>query len=204
MKKMPILFLVVLLLISTNVFTLSLYFTWEKRTQNSFIKIANNCTHEVNAYRLNFKRSIQFNGAFLENIALKDSLGNIEFIEDLIGRNNGKILVCRFSQNYCNSCVESAIELFRKWTASFGIKRILYLGNHRNNTILQQEILLYGIPAVNVYNISSLRNPVEDVGYPYYFLLDSDMQISNVFFPDKATPQITKDYLKYIAEFCQL
>ena len=68
----------------------------------------------------------------------------------------------------------------------------------RNNRIFKREIPLYGIRDMDVYNTNTFNIPVEELGFPYYFILNSNLQISNVFIPDKATPSITNIFLKSV------
>jgi hypothetical protein len=136
----------------------------------------------------------------LEGIAVKDSLNNILPLQDVLKSDKGQTLVCRFSEFYCESCVNFSIQLFRHCIDSIGKNNVLFLGSHRNNKIFNSTKPLYGIHNMNVYNVANLNIPAEKLGYPYYFVLNSDMTIANVFVPDKATPVITIDYLKKIAE----
>jgi hypothetical protein len=39
---------------------------------------------------------------------------------------------------------------------------------------------------------------VEELAYPYYFILHNNMTISDIFIPDKAAPTITNNYLEMI------
>jgi hypothetical protein len=75
---------------------------------------------------------------------------------------------------------------------------MLYLGTYRNNRIFNSVKPLYHIQNQHVYNIQSLNIPAEELGYPYYFMLNEDLTISDVFIPDKAFPSITSDYLRMI------
>ena len=42
--------------------------------------------------------------------------------------------------------------------------------------------------------------PLEEEGFPYCFLLSSDMTILHAFIPDKAVPDLANNYLKNISQ----
>jgi DNA-binding sugar fermentation-stimulating protein len=86
------------------------------------------------------------------------------------------------------------------WVDSTEKDNIIFLGTHRSNRVFRQIIANCGIQNLNVYNISSLEIPVEQIGFPYYFMLDSACRISNVFIPDKVVPLLCDSYLMNIKE----
>ena len=46
----------------------------------------------------------------------------------------------------------------------------------------------------------NLSLPLEEEGFPYCFLLSSDMTILHAFIPDKAVPDLANNYLKNISQ----
>ncbi|MBZ4676472.1 MAG: hypothetical protein JG782_1091 [Anaerophaga sp.] len=167
---------------------------------NNNSNLKNNPKDELYSYQLNFTTNLVNSNLQLNGVTLKDTLNNIIPLKQVFLKGQRQILVCRFSKMHCASCVDFVIQLLQNWTDSIGKEKILFLGNHRNNRIFKREIPLYGIQDMNVYNTYTFNIPVEELGFPYYFILDSNLQISNVFIPDKATPNITNLYLKKINE----
>jgi hypothetical protein len=51
---------------------------------------------------------------------------------------------------------------------------------------------------MNVYNVSDLNIQADSTGLPYYFILDRNLNISNIFIPNKSAPDLTNNYLKTI------
>lgn len=157
-------------------------------------------TDELHTYRHNFKVNILNSNLVIENLDIKDSL-NITFpIKKIFDDKQESILVYRFSQMHCESCVNSSIQITQNWVDSVGINNVVFLGNHRNNRVFNKTIPLYGIQGLKVYNCPKINIPAEDIEYPYFFVLDSNLQISNLFVPDKATPFITNSYLKNVSK----
>jgi hypothetical protein len=188
---------IILSLLAINVYTIINFYRLKKQDVTVLNKNFSE-SDKIHAYKLNFEVGIQNSNIRLEEIIARDSLGAVFPLKDIISNGQGQILVCRFSELHCESCVNSAIRQFRQWTDSIGKNNMLFLGAYRNNKIFNRTKPLYAIHNLNVYNVSGLNIPVEELGYPYYFVLNNDLTISNVFVPDKATPTITNDYLKMI------
>jgi len=153
---------------------------------------------ELLTLRLNFTTNILNSNLQLENIFIKDSINILLPINEVFDEKQKYILVCRFSEHHCESCVNYSLKMMTSWIDSIGNGNVLFLGNHRNNRIFNRVIPLYGIKDLSTFNAPAFNIPIEEIGYPYYFLLDRNLQITNVFIPDKATPNITNEYLKNI------
>ncbi|MFV0506587.1 MAG: hypothetical protein ACK5L5_07750 [Bacteroidales bacterium] len=89
----------------------------------------------------------------------------------------------------------ASMEVLQKQGNTIGKENILILGNYRNNRIFYRTMEEYNIDYPNIYNTNSLDIPAETIDYPYFFILDKDLKISNVFVPDKGLPNITIEYL---------
>lgn len=114
------------------------------------------------------------------------------------GRN--KLLVCRISDMYCESCVDYSIKRIMQWSDSIGKDNILFLGAYRNNKLFNKQKKIYGINTFTTVNVSSFNLPVEELGFPYYFVLDSALNVFNVSIPDKSAPNIDYRYFQRIHE----
>jgi hypothetical protein len=49
-------------------------------------------------------------------------------------------------------------------------------------------------------NALKMNLPAENLGYPYYFILDVTMRVTNVFVPDKGCTKVSKWYMEEIRE----
>ena len=198
MKEKIFLILIIISLLAINAFTLVRFYQLkQQKSEGEEIK-HNKESDELNSYMVNFSTNILNSNFQLNNILVRDSLNNTIPLKTAFNYGQKQILVCRFSKMHCESCVNFAIQNFRNWVDSIGIKNVLFLGNYHSNKIFNREKPLYGIQGMNVYNAFELKIPAEELGYPYYFILDRNLRISNVFVPDKAAPEITNRYLKNI------
>lgn len=192
--------ILVLLMMSIIIFTgISYYLSKQQQP----VAQSSQDEHEkdiLRAYKVNFIASLKSNGTRLDSIQLKDSTGKLTMLKDLLRDGNNHTLVYRFSEFHCSSCVSAALQAFLKWKLSIDEKNTLILGNYQNNRIFNRTKQTYAIQNLNVYNSSRLELFAEELGFPYFFLLTKDGTITNIFVPDKATPELTNDYFKMINE----
>ena len=147
-----LLFFIILSLLAINAYTLIGFHRLNKQN-NVRQNISEN--DELNTYKVNFSTNIQNNHIKVEKIVAKDSLNNIFPLKDILDNGSERILVCRFSESNCESCVRFSIQLFRQWTDSIGKNNTLFLGTYRNNKIFNRTKPAYGINDLNTYNLSS-------------------------------------------------
>jgi hypothetical protein len=199
MKGKSFLILVIVSLLAINAFILIRFYRF-RQLHVEYITQYRNISEkdELHSYKVNFTTNILNSNLQLDSVMVKDSLNEIFPLEELFKGEKRQMLVCRFSTMHCESCVEFSIQMLRRQIKFIGIENVLFLGNYPNNRVFNKTKPLYGIHNLNVYNAAEFNIPAEELGYPYYFVLDSSLHISNVFVPDKATPNITDKYLESI------
>ncbi len=197
MKEKTLLFVIIITLLTINIFIL-IRFDKLKQQKIANSLVIQNQANKLNAYKISFKTNIMNSGLQLNAITLKDSLNNLIPLKKVFDNNRKQVLVYRFSKIHCESCVVASLKVLRKWVDLIGEKNVLILGNYRNNRIFYRTMKEYGIEYSNVYNTATFNVPAEELGYPYFFVLENDMQIFNAFVPDKGIPQITNEYLRRI------
>lgn len=202
MKRNAVIIIVVLL--SVNVLTLVSYYKYKQRSVANITYLATgNVTEkdELYTHKINFKANILNSNLKLnEKAIIRDSLNQFSLLRDIFSNKQERILVCRFLETNCASCIKYSIEMLCAWVETVKLDNVLFLGTYRNNRIFNKEKKLYKIEGFDVFNVSGLNIPAEEENYPYYFILDSSLNISDLFFPDKATPDITKRYFDLIRE----
>ena len=199
-KKNSLVFIIIISLFLFNVYSLYRYNDLKKlndlKIKNSLSEIKND---ELNTYRSSYKGGIFNNGKKISNnLLVKDSLHNLIPLKKVFDDNQNNILVYRFSKMHCESCVVASLEVLKRHTDSIGASNILILGNYKNNRIYNRTMLEYGIKKMKVYNISSFKIPAEEIGYPYFFVLNSNLEVLDLFIPNKIMPKLTEDYLRII------
>lgn len=105
-----------------------------------------------------------------------------------------RCIVCRISQYDCESCTDYALEKIVQKTRKWGMKLIV-LADYRN----PREVGLFrsrhsGADQIDYYMMGRADLPIEEVGMPYYFVLDSQMKVNDVFVPVELLPDLTNRY----------
>lgn len=203
MKKQSIYILIIISLVLINIFTWTQqYFLRKEQTifalSNSINQTKNN--DELQTFKQNLRLSIMNSNLKVEELVVKDSLNKEYSINEIFSNKEKETLVFRFSQMHCESCINASMQIARMWVDSIGVNNIAFWGNHRNNRIFFKNIPFYGLQGVSIYNCPQLKLPVEELRYPYFFLIDRNLRITNVFVPNKSTPHITNLYLKSVSE----
>jgi hypothetical protein len=105
------------------------------------------------------------------------------------------LFVCRFAELQCRECVVSTVTALKR--AALNDNTVFFCISNNSHGLKQiRESLKLTEDAV--YQTGLFDLPAESIGYPYYFILDSALRVSNVFIPDKRFPDITADYLQLI------
>jgi hypothetical protein len=196
-------YLIIAFLIINNVFMLY-RFVAIKEQNVGYKKIVDNIefyyADRIRTHELNFTSTILNSNLTIESLEMKDSLNNVMPLRDIFKQGKESVLVCRFSERYCEDCVVFSMHKLAPWIDSIGKDNIVFLGTHRSNRVFRQIIASYEAQNLTAYNIAGLAIPVEQIGFPYYFMLDSACRVSNVFIPDKTVPPLCDSYLNAVKE----
>jgi hypothetical protein len=165
-----------------------------KATLNTLVTAQDN---RVVAYNNNFNFNLWNSGISLENVILADSANRAVVINDLF-QEEDNLLICRFSELHCRECVTYATVKLIHTTEKISKNHIVFLGSYGNNKNMNFMKDQLGLQDRSVYSVFDLNIPAEEAGFPYYFMLDRTLRVSNLFIPEKLTPELTNNYLKMI------
>ena len=117
-------------------------------------------------------------------------------IADIIGQ--GK-LVFMFRKVNCNVCVSKEVQLLNKYTEKFGKKNIVILAtvDYVRYLISFEKVNNLKMP---IYYLEHdlAKTIIGDYNKPFYCMVDSDLNISNIFIPDEENPELTVKYFELI------
>lgn len=190
------LILIIAVLLGVNVFML--FHFQQLRQRYNFVLQEFVINSELHSLKVSFSASIENSNFKLEDVSVRDSLGNTLLLSDILSNKPKYVLVCRFSELHCESCIYFAVQFIRHSVDLIGAENIVLLGSYRNNRVFSRTMYSYGVHNLNFYNVGALTLPAERDRYPYYFILNRDLTVSNVFFPDRTTPSTTERYLRAI------
>lgn len=111
------------------------------------------------------------------------------------------LLVFRFTEISCNTCVNRDIRLLRSFAESHGWDRIIFFATNSDSDYLERFRVVSQIKTeiINVEaNFLSIDQAKLDT--PYLFTIDSDSVFEDVFISMKENEQRTKLYFNRIAE----
>ena len=112
-----------------------------------------------------------------------------------------QLVILRISDQNCSVCVDAELEELENLQKKLTEKQVVVLAsfeNKRELRILTEGVKKLGVPIFSI-RFDKVHLPIEEVNIPYYFMLDSDWSVSNVFIPKKSFPDLTNTYFNAIA-----
>jgi hypothetical protein len=106
-------------------------------------------------------------------------------------------LVFFHSELNCNSCVEENIYLLNNFGNTIGNEHILFLTSYKNKRDLTLFRRINKIKS-HIYNVSSIGLPIEELNYPFCFVINKEGKAECVFIPIKEDSLYFKRYLEMI------
>ena len=110
------------------------------------------------------------------------------------------VFVCRFNQNDCGKCVTYAIER----AAIFAKKNdatLFVWGNFNDDHMLKVLLAQHSLSCrIHCYNVAELPVPIDQLGNPYYFVLNKEGIMVDFYTPDKMIPEMTDRYFNLIGK----
>jgi hypothetical protein len=186
MKIKIVFFYVVILCISLITFFL---FNIRLTTKNEEI------SHLQREYQQCILKNLQNDNQFLDKeLVLKKNDGSSCFLDSLIDEPK---LIFRYTSLNCNSCVDKQLTLLNRYTNIIR-DRILILTYYEN---LRDLYLFKRLNSLEfeTFNIESLNIPFEELQFPYFFVIDENLNISDSFLPLKSDTTLTINYLFEVA-----
>ena len=204
MKKTVLLLVGVSIIIILNAYLLLFYIN-SRQLLKGRINVTNNIAHanaeELSRYIIASTILLQNGGLSIENCKMIDVISHkIQDKDSLFDEGRNHLLVCRISQNTCEACVsyaiEKAVEFLNNDSINIGLA---VFGQYSDDRTLK----IYGdnhshCDDLRYYNVKELNIPVDDFGKPFYFVVNRDMVVSDVFVPEQISPDFTDMYFEIL------
>lgn len=174
---------------------------------NAFLLFNNNSKKEETNVYLNSLKSV-YEDKFIvekqnENLKLDKNLklltvdGDSVLVKDIF--NNNKI-VLKYSLLNCGACIDAEYQVLRELSKNFDNELciIAYYDRVRDLIGDYKKLKEIGLDEVTIYLIpdDKLGVPLDKQNIPYYFLIDNDLTMTNLFIPMKESPKLSINYLK--------
>ena len=179
-----------------------------KKNQNHFKqnylvikKERNDLEKKLNDLEQNYNNKF-FNEKQNENFPFNKNLKLITINRDTVLANNvlKNKLVLRYNESNCRLCVDSEIDILIK-NASLFTDEVCVVATYnkfRGIIVDKRKFVNNGLNNIKIYWVSSNLNiPLEKQNIPYYFYLNSNLTLNNVFIPMKEYPKLSQTYLKF-------
>lgn len=138
--------------------------------------------------------------AYCPDIQLKKPKTNSDLkLSALVNNSNEPLLFFRFKETDCDACVQQALKLLKKITEQSPGRRITILSGYKN----VRQFYAYAdneSKSFDIYNVDELPVIPETQESPYFFVLNGDLAMKNVFVPMKGDMEFTVDYLECISQ----
>ena len=129
------------------------------------------------------------------NILLVSDLGEEILLKEYI-KKNSPFLVFRYSETHCLSCVEEQLRIQSEFDLNNKNIRMLFLCDFSSRKKLNFFKKTNNIES-DVLVLKDLKLDVDDLNEPYYFLLNDDYAIMNLFIPRISNASLTIEYLEF-------
>lgn len=106
-------------------------------------------------------------------------------------------VVYRYHDTDCEACINFGIIKLKKIAQEIGVSNVIILVKTSSTRTLQIDQNTYDIHTP-MFMVDSLPIALDQLNIPYFFILDSNMNINNLFILDKSIPSFTDKYSKEI------
>lgn len=113
-----------------------------------------------------------------------------------------QVLVFRYSELNCQSCVDAMLTQLQK-NKKFNNSNTLLLAWYNNPSYLYQFKRMNRLN-LNVFSIKTTSLPPDTLNIPYFYLLDKDLKVSNVFIPEEGDTASVASYLIFVEKRLKL
>lgn len=124
-----------------------------------------------------------------------DEKGDTLAIQNVISK---PVLVLRYSELNCQSCVDDLLTELKE-VGIFNESNTLLLAYYREPAYLYQFKRMNRLE-LPVFSIQHTGLPPDTLNLPYFFLMNSKLQISNVFIPEEGDTESMAAYLTFAAK----
>ena len=134
------------------------------------------------------------------NFSVTDSSGKSISFSKLI--RDKKVLVFRYSQLSCTSCVDVQLQRLEQFAKRIGFDRVIVLTTYTSIKELNMYKKVNNL-SFDMYNIpiGTLKTEMELSNTPYFFTVNINKHIENIFIPIKTIPELTEEYYSHIEKF---
>jgi hypothetical protein len=167
-------------------------------------KLSNAFVSEINSedsyfQKMNDELNSRLSGSQIDNIICMDSVQNTFLLSEIMEHKS--TLFFYFSEYNCNTCFEGEIRLLQSFYTNGHFHVIILCAFELEDSF--KIFLTINQVHVPIYRVKqeALKLQLDDYGYPYYFLLNPELIVSDIYIPNKSSPELNKIYLEKIKKY---
>lgn len=109
-------------------------------------------------------------------------------------------IVCRISEFDCEQCVNYSVQKLMEHVKESSLNmKVLIFGQYNNEMSMKIQAEYFSeLGEMTCYYVPYLNLPIDERRVPYFFILNKDMKVTDVFAPDRMTSNLTDLYLSEI------
>jgi|AntAceMinimDraft_9_1070365.scaffolds.fasta_scaffold05248_1 hypothetical protein len=133
---------------------------------------------------------------FSDGIVVEDTAYNKVKLTNLINKEN--VLIYRISDTHCYTCDVAGINSLLSTNSKIPYNSIVIIGSFNNTQLLNSYIAENNIEH-RCYNLKqSINLKAEEFNFPYFIVLNKNLEVISCFFPEKSKPYLTEYYFSGI------
>jgi len=189
-------YLILIIFLLSVIFTGFLFVLNNRKSNPVTPKISEN---EIYFRKKNEELNQKLSGKSIDNPICMDSLHNSFYLSDLV--KGERALIFHFSEYNCSVCYESEIQTLQTCFVDNTNSVIIlcsYGEYHKFIVFLKTNQIRFPI-----YRIEHgvMKWELDNYDYPYYFVLHSDLTVSDIHIPDESYPESNKQYLEGVKRY---
>lgn len=106
-------------------------------------------------------------------------------------------LVFRYSYISCNVCIDTIMKIVNEYSKYVGNDKIIILSQYANKRDYKNFVRINNVKQP-IYHLQDSLCRADELGLPYFFVINDNMVTNNFFLPRKEYPQMIKTYLESI------
>lgn len=187
-KSISLLYIAIFILLIVNVVVLYFFHRY-KITSEMSISVVLPYVQKYSFLKSDLEHNVEFVGDTVNDFDIRDLYGNQSSLGNLFPENQNLLVIARFSERYCSSCVKYMCDILRKIGNNVDIP-LVYMFGYSKHSVFVNSVNEFDVSDEIVYNCSDFDTAIDYAGFPYLLFLDRNLNILRCYFPTKDAEQL--------------
>ena len=192
----------ILVLFSLSILLISNFYLLYKFLFDQEISLSDNSIIDDRTVINHISSNIDFmeNNGLKIDILLHDiSKDSIITLHDLFSDNDTVFfIVCRIHEYNCVECTDYALAKFFELDNIISREKLIPIIVGTYNNFSAMRLLIPENKDIDCFFTESINIPMDERGYPYFFVIDSSRRVHDVFAPNSSYYQLIDEYFSFI------